>query len=68
MIKHRNNKVKVFNITNIPVCHSLRGDQPLAIVLQQEKTQVYHVEPIHMDLMNLHEQKEFLSFRVENKM
>lgn len=38
VIKHRNNKVKVFTITNILISYSLGGNQPLAIVLQQKKT------------------------------
>ena len=36
MIKHRNYKVKVFTIRNASVYYSLGGNQPIAIVLQQE--------------------------------
>lgn len=68
MIKHRNNKAKVFTITNTAICHSLRGNQGLAIELQQGKAWVHHLVSIYMDLMNLSEQEEILGFKGKNKM
>ena len=68
MIKHRNYKVKVFTIRNASVYYSLGGNQPIAIVLQQETMWVPYLGSIRIGLMSLPEQKEFLGFKVKNKM
>lgn len=68
MIKHRNNKAKVFTVMNTPISHSLGGNQPLPSYYSRRKRESYHLGYIYVDLMNLSEQKEVLGFRIKNKM